>query len=60
MADVKKIPEVIYLQLDPDDEWLDGIPGEDVDFLDLSEVTWCVDRIGVSDVKYIRARDESA
>lgn len=47
---IKNAPEIIYLQtaLDPENE-------EPESFYDLDEVTWCVDNIYDSDIKYIRA-----
>ena len=47
---IKNAPKRIYLQVGED------LPkNEDVNFKDLSEVTWCEDKINDSDICYIRA-----
>ena len=45
---MKNIPKRIYLQIDPENE-------KPEDFNELSEVTWCQDRIFETDICYIRA-----
>lgn len=59
MADIKNIPDVIYLQVDPEEYIVSEPSTEPYDFHDLTEITWCVDRINITDVKYIRVREES-
>jgi hypothetical protein len=43
---MKNLPEKVYLQVDPENE-------EPEDFDILSEVTWCTDRINITDEEYI-------
>ena len=48
---MKNIPDIIYLQVGEDDEEICG----EIDFeKDLTDVTWCQDRIGDRDIEYIR------
>ncbi len=42
---MKNLPEKIYLQVDPEKEYPE-------DFNELSEVTWCIDRICDTDIEY--------
>ena len=44
---MENIPEKIYLQIG------DDCP-DDIDFKDLHEVTWCVDKINDNDIEYMR------
>lgn len=46
MSNIKNIPKNIYLQVD-----MDGDTSE-VDFKDLSGVTWCADKIHDTDLKF--------
>lgn len=46
MSNIKNIPKNIYLQVD-----MDGDDSE-VDFKDLSEVSWCEDKINDTDLKF--------
>jgi hypothetical protein len=46
MSNIKNIPQTIYLQVD-----MDGDISE-VDFKDLSGVTWCADKIHDTDLKF--------
>jgi hypothetical protein len=46
MGNIKNIPKNIYLQVD-----MDGDTSE-VDFKDLSGVTWCADKIHDTDLKF--------
>lgn len=43
---MKNIPIKIYLQVDPDNK-------NPEDFNDLTEVTWCVNKINDNDLEYI-------
>ena len=43
---MKNLPKRIFLQIDPENE-------KPEDFKELSEVTWCEDRINDSDIEYI-------
>ena len=42
---MKNVPEKIYLQIGED------CP-DDVDFYELSEITWCADKIHDNDIEY--------
>ena len=42
---MKNVPKIIYLQVDPENEDPDN-------FNDLSEVTWCKDKINDTDIEY--------
>jgi len=46
MGNIKNIPKNIYLQVD-----MDGDTSE-VEFKDLSDVSWCADKINDTDLKY--------
>ncbi len=43
----KNLPERVYLQCNPN-----NVPG--TDFNDMTEITWCVDKINESDVEYVK------
>lgn len=43
---IKNIPKNIYLQVNPDGD------SSEIDFKDLSEVSWCADKINETDLKY--------
>lgn len=47
---MKNVPERIYLNIG------DGVP-DDVDFRDLSEVTWSEERINDNDIEYVIAKE---
>lgn len=47
---MKNLPKRIYLNIG------DGVP-EDVDFRDLSEVTWSEERMFDSDIEYVITKD---
>ncbi len=57
MSEIINIPDLIYLQVDPD-EWIADDEGQtDVNFQKLAnrhEVTWCEDAINNSDVAYLK------
>lgn len=44
---MKNIPEKIYLQTG-----LEGLD-PDIDFNNLSGVTWCIDKLGLNDIEYV-------
>jgi hypothetical protein len=44
---MKHIPNMIYLQVDPDGE-------KPADFKDLEGISWCEDKINDNDVAYVR------
>lgn len=46
MENIKNIPENIYLQVDSDGD------DSEIQFNDLAGVTWCVDRINDTDLKF--------
>lgn len=48
MVKIKNLPEKIYLNLGVKDI------GEDIDFKELSEVTWSQDKINDTDIEYTR------
>ena len=43
---MKNLPKRIFLQVDPEKEYPE-------DFNDLSEITWCIDRICDTDIEYV-------
>jgi len=47
---MKNIPKIIYLNIDTDIE-------EVKDFKELSEVSWCTDKINSTDLKYIHVSE---
>ncbi len=49
---MKNIPDKIYLNLGIDCEPV--FEDENVDFKELSEVTWSQDKIGCNDIEYVR------
>lgn len=52
MGKITNIPDKIYLQVDPED-WIEG-DLNDIEFLDLDEITWCMDGINNSDIAYLK------
>ena len=48
---MKKIPKIIYLQIGED------CP-DDISFEDLSEVSWCADKINENDIEYYLNTEE--
>ncbi len=48
---MKNLPKKIYLQVDPEKEYPE-------DFNDLSEVTWCIDRICDTDIEYVLKKND--
>ena len=48
-ATIKNAPERIYLCLG------EGLPGEEIEFHELHEVTWCADKQDANDIEYVLA-----